>query len=338
MQPWVLAASLMLALPLTGPAAAQTPAAPRLLAVPSGTAWQHADTGIILPSQVAGLERTEVKDLSADELDVIATYKGQGGTVASVYVFRTLLPDVPLWFDRSMAAIATQPDFRQAEARVPATAFARPGASVASGLRSVLAIGSPGSGSTALAIAPLGGWLLKVRISSTSADAESLDRQLTAFVAGLRWPTGGEAERIAVPIRPCSDALRTKKAKLVKQDMGQSLINALIGGAPLKSDGPPATYCRDPGPAGQPAWAVYRPNGASDRYAVAMGDAGGAVIVSPEMSIAGLPGKGDGGNFSVAFVHHATSSVLPSFNRLPPPEQALALLRQRRVGISATMR
>jgi hypothetical protein len=331
-------AALLMILPLPAGAAAQSPSAPRVLSVPGDTSWQHAATGMVLPSKAGGLSRTEVKDLTAEEMDMIATYREpQSGTVASVYLFRTLLDDVTIWFDRSMVAIADQPAFRGATLAVPPQPFSRPGASAASGLRTVLAVEGSGTRSTALAIAPLGGWLLKIRISSSSEDAAALERRLTAFVAALRWPAERKAGPVAAPVQPCASTLRTKKAKLVKADMGQTLISALMSAAPIRKD--TEAYCRDPKPAPTPIWAVYRPGGAENRYVVAMGDAGAALVVSPAVSINELSGKTGAGDYAVTLVHYATSSVLPSFNRLPPPEQAVAgLMQGRGSGISATVR
>ncbi len=61
----------------------------RTLEVPANASWQHAETGLILPSQVANLARVSVRDTGNEELDLIADYEsGDGALTTTVYVFR----------------------------------------------------------------------------------------------------------------------------------------------------------------------------------------------------------------------------------------------------------
>src|SRR5687767_3104549 len=84
----------------------------RLLSVPQDKSWQHAETRLILPPTSAGLVRKQLKDYSDSEFDVIVTYDDPAAEVlTTLYVYRTLVPDVPLWFDRALAGIGRQPGF-----------------------------------------------------------------------------------------------------------------------------------------------------------------------------------------------------------------------------------
>jgi hypothetical protein len=319
---WRLTAFALLALAVS-PALAQQPQQPRLLDVPATAAWQHAATQIILRPEAAGLRRVEVRDTTSGELDIIANYANQAdGVVASVYLYRTSVPDVALWFDRALTAIRLQPQWGLETAATPAvTAFTRPGASVASGLRTSFDIARPGARSTAVAIAPLGDYLFKVRISSARLDAAALDALMTRFVESMGWPAAA-AERVATPIEPCPEPLRLRQARLVRDDMSDVLMNLLTGVVAEDAERPAVTYCREPGANAQHG--VYRPDASRNAYLIALGDAGIALDVGQAMQIEGL-GGGGGRRFSMRLLDRGTTSALPSFNRLPPPEQAMAV-------------
>ncbi|MDQ4087686.1 MAG: hypothetical protein M3177_06730, partial [Pseudomonadota bacterium] len=220
-----LAALGLLAVAIRPALAQQPPPQPRILHVPSAASWQHAATQMILPPRAAGLERAEVRDGSDAELDVMAHYVDRPeGVLATVYVFKTQVPDAALWFDRALHAIPLSPGWSLEAAAPPAPVpFARPGTSVASGLRTVFAVSAPQFRSTALAVAPLGQFLVKVRISAARLDPAGLDALLSRFLGDLRWPAAG-AERAATPIQDCAEPLRLRQARVVWDDMDDVLM------------------------------------------------------------------------------------------------------------------
>jgi hypothetical protein len=325
---WLLGATLLIG--ISAPAAAQVSPGGRALAVPADKSWKHAATGMILSPRSAELARASIKDLSESEFDIIASYDDPAGhVVTTFYLYRTLIDDVPLWFDRAMVAMAQQPAIAGAIAQnsVP-TAFARPGSTVPSGLRIVIPVGGPELSSTALALVSLDGWLVKVRMSSAKLAAGALDERMSAFIASLRWPAVKGTETPASPMKACNSALRTKKAKVVREDMAQIFLTAALSSAIVKREGPGPVYCREPGATAD--WGVYRPDGHSDRYVVALGDAGAGLILAPALSLEGLTSGDSGKSHSMSFVHYATTSVLPSFNRLPPAQQAVSVFASGR--------
>jgi hypothetical protein len=320
----ILAAALLLA---GAPAVAQPQ--PRMLEVPATASWQHEATGMILPPHAAGLSRGGIVDRTAAEQDVSADYGGEDGLTTTVYLFQTPLPDPALWTDRALAAIVLRPGFGLDPNAVPAaTPFRRPGAAAASGLRASVKLNGSGLASTAVALVPLQGWLVKVRMTSARLDPASLDARLTAFIEALRWPAEPKPAPAAVPVAACPDSLAFKKAKTVRDDMSDVLMNAITGS--IEQDQSEAgkagrlQYCREPGPLGP--YGVYRPNGRRDSYVIALGDAGSALRLAPALSLDMLTsGRSGGGKVAMTLLERDTTSVLPSFNRLPSPDQAMAV-------------
>src|SRR4051794_20676419 len=150
---------------------------PRTLAVPATASWQHAESGMILPPRVDGLVRGEIHDSTDTEMDVSAGYTDQAeGLAATVYLYRTMVPDVALWFDRALTVIMLRPGWGLEGAPPPTPiAFARPGSATLSGLRASQDVNIADVHSTAVAIVPLGAnWLLKIRLSSPRLDRAAL--------------------------------------------------------------------------------------------------------------------------------------------------------------------
>ncbi len=225
--------------------ASATPVAARDLAVPADKGWQHQDTGLILTARLAGLPRTGLSDTTQSEHDVMARFEAPDqSVVASVFLFKPAIADVALWFDRGATTLQANEVFRGA---APASAapigFAPGGAPVASSLRQVYAGATGPYRSTALAVMPLGEWIVAVRMSAKSLSADELDAALMQLIGAIRWPatTGGVAAGAdtgaapavvpalaAVPVTACAAPLTFRKVKLLKSNTTDVLIQ-LIG-------------------------------------------------------------------------------------------------------------
>lgn len=282
-----------------------------------------------MPPRSGSFTRGEISDSGEAELDVQTQFDMDGSrTRATLYLFKTGVPDTALWFDRADAAISLRADWGAVPVAEGPQPFALPGRPAA-GL--YLAYRLPDSGdwrSTAVALAPLqDGWLVKVRISSADMDAEQLQASVAGLLAGLRWPEPSSAEAGAAsarPIQDCAAPLKLRRARLVQPSMADMLLIAATTGL-VPASGPKPTYCREPGP--RAIEEVYRPNGSTRAYLIALGDSGLALSLGQAPSLAGLTGGGGSRSIATLLIDREGSSVFPSFDRLPLPAQALELLR-----------
>lgn len=310
------------------------PAAARDLAVPSDKGWQHAETGLILPARLAGLSRTALTDATADEHDVAAQFALPDRSLeATLYLFHPAVRDVPLWFDRSRTAIETRDLFRDAApASADPVAFAPPGGTTASGLRQVYASAGGAYRSTALAVIPVGGWIVAIRMSGRTLSADELDQRLQQVVAAIRWPMTTAAAPAAVPVEACASPLAFGKAKVMKADGADLLINlALAGTVSQKAKaepaaGPPPVWCREG--KGLTEYGIYRADGVAG-YTMALYDAGRVISVFP--SIMGQVDKT--GTYSVTLKDvDDSASAFPSFSAMPSPRQVWELVKAGRTS------
>ncbi|WP_243402902.1 MULTISPECIES: hypothetical protein [Bacteria] len=310
-------------------------ASARDLPVPADKGWRHAETGVALMAQNAGLARTALTDATQGEFDVAAQYWAPDKSVtATVYIFRPAIADVGLWFDRSQTALETRAEFRNAApASADPVAFALPGAAAGSALRQTYANASGAYRSTALAVMPLNGWIVAIRMSATTLTADRLDTELQQFIAGVRWPKATAAGTAARLVKPCATPLVFRKAKQVATGGGDLLMSLMLPSlaatekakTAAKPDDAPL-WCREGD--GRTEYGVYRDMRNDQGYTLALYDAGRSISVFP--SIMGQIEKTSIYSVSLTDVDGSTS-VLPSFNAMPQPKQVWAVLSQGKV-------
>jgi hypothetical protein len=304
--------------------------AARDLPVPSNNGWQHAETGLVLMATVDGLTRSSLSDSTTTEHDVSAQFDDPAKSLfTTLYLFHPAADDVPMWFDRSRTALEDRTLFQHASpASADPVAFAGPGSTTTSALRQAYSVLGSDFRSTALAVLPLGEWLVAIRMSTKTMNADALDARLTHFIDALRWPTTGvEAAPAAVPIRTCPKPLAFTNAKVVKPEGSDVLVSLLAGmivdsahkqGKPLTR----AQWCREG--VGSVTFGVYRAI-EGDGYSLALGDSGRMIGVAPTLGT--LVGKER--RYSVTFndVEGATSTY-GTFASLLRPQQALELVNK----------
>lgn len=316
----------------------------RTIEVPSTSGWQHAESELTVPAKPLGMTRNWLRASGPTEDDVISEYKdAMTGVTATLYVYKTQLPDAAIWFDRSLDTIRALPMWRLAEAPRPTVlAFARPDASMATGLISGFDVNGGGQRGTALAIVPLNGWLVKVRMSSPRLDGAAITERLRAFVAALRWPKSSGEAQPAVPIEACPNALKLMKAKMIKGDMSESLLGGLLAAVstsrtPARPLGGTSVYCKEA--IDGMRYGMYRANASSNSYILALGDAGIALSLQPTLTMDQLARKEStkSTRWSMSLLNGRNIGVLPIFDRLPPPEQAFRVAMSDRPAVSMSV-
>lgn len=303
--------------------------AQRRLEVPATAAWKHAETGLVLRARLADLPRTELTDSTANELDVAAQFGSTDDIAITLYIFRPAVQSVPLWFDRAETQILLRESFGGATPYTPVRAFAAAGSTVASALRRSYVPGNGSFKSTALAMVPLGEWLVAIRISAVSLDPAALETRLDAAIADIGWPGTPSVAAPAVPIAACPapPLAYAKRVKVMKPSMVDALLGATIAGlasAPEKREAAePVLWCREG--AGTSLYGVYRSGEGTNSYLMPIGDAGRAIGIA-----AGFPMDGEKPGFTVSLYDLDKTLVYPKFNGLPHPDQALEAVRKGR--------
>ncbi|UIJ45807.1 hypothetical protein LZK98_02275 [Sphingomonas cannabina] len=299
------------------------------IAVPEGQPFVHANSGMTLPSSLTGLPRTRASELEAPQLDIIFEYaNADESDFASVYVYRTTAGAAPVWFDRAVAAVEKRPMFGTPHRLDRPVAFAPAAGAAASGLIAVWSLEGSSFRSTALAIVPLGEWLVKLRYSSKTLDAPALDERLRQAVAALGWPAGLASAPPAAAVEPCSAPIAFNgRAKPARRDATGTLMGALMAAAAADAETEgavktPAVWCRDPAPVADAA--IYRADAGTDAYLLALSDAGRGVSVAP--SLAGLIEKRRKPSWTVSLVLPGRTLVYADQDRLPPPDQLLEII------------
>ncbi len=244
-----------------------------------------------------------------------------------------MVTSVPLWFDRSRTAIETRDLFRDAApASADPVAFAPPGSATASALRQVYASAGGAYRNTALAVIPVGGWIVAIRMSGRTLIAGQLDERLQQAIAAIRWPAAAAPAPAAVPVKACATPLAFGKAKAMKPGGADLLIDLALAGTlsrQAKAEpvaGPPPIWCREG--KGLKEYGIYRTDGGLG-YTMALYDAGRVVSVFP--SIMGQVDKT--GIYSVTLKDvDDSASAFPSFSAMPSPRQVWELVRAGRTS------
>lgn len=297
----------------------------------AGKPFRHANSGIDLPATLDGIARTAVRQIGTQELDIVAAYE-QGDEYISIYVTRLVAGSVPIWFDRARIGV----EQRRSAFGIPAAVagpvvFTPPGQTVASGMAAAWSIEQRPLKGTLLAILPVGGWMMKLRYSSGTHGGGALRERLPAVLAALALPPQAKPAPAAVELAACTTPLALKGNARPVRDKDARLQSALLGGLlaglSQSADAEPATpvtWCRDATPL--PVGGVYRANGATDGYLIALSDAGRGISVSPDALSALLAEKKQARpRWAMSVADMDRSLVYAPLDRLPPPTQALSL-------------
>ena len=302
-----------------------------------GKPYRHKPTKLTVPDKLAGIERDSATALTPDLDEAVSFTTPDDGESITIYVFRRVSGSVPVWADRIAAQILTRPVYGGATPTVPIAAFFPPNQANASGLIASYTTGKPPYRASGFAIMPLGPqWYVALRYSSATLDPTALDGKMREVIAAIDWPDKIAAQADAAPVQPCTTPLALSgMSEPVDEDqaMQSSILGGLIGKLSLEtakkgkeSPAEPTIWCRDAGTYAELAGhGVYRAGGATDRYLIAIGDAGTGVSVFPDaLALALNPETSPSWSITVMTMDQAR--VFTPRDRLPPPGQILSLL------------
>jgi len=294
-------------------------------------AFKHKHGGIEVPPTMAGIARSGITALEQDHLDVYVRFEAPDDSEAiTVYVYRKVGGSLPVWFDRARQAIEGRSKLYGTPRRVEgALSFTPPGRTNAAGLIAAYAPSAGPFKSTGVAMAPLGEWLVKVRYSSTTVPPEEMPARIRGVLDTLKWPTKLADAPAATLVEPCTTPLLTaERSQPVAANGAVNLAGALQAMPGLSSDeesrNPAATWCRDDG--AEPAGSIYRRDGSTDSYLIAISDAGRGVRVyrdtlGPEIDPSVKP------SWRIEMLELSQTTAFASQDRLPPPSQAIEIVQ-----------
>jgi hypothetical protein len=318
---------------LAAPASAQ----PTPIPISPAATWKQEEAKLEMPPGIDGFRREDLVDYGDQRLDVSGTYKDPASrTTATLYLFRPSIANVGLWHDRSLASIQPHGPLGTIDRATAVTApivLHGPGGG-ATGLRTVMPVSGGAFVSTGLAMFQLRDWLVAVRMSSQTLDQTQLAARLDSFVAALSYDPAGMSQASAAAMADCADALRFKSAKRANRpDLGATLLLSALSGAADNDDSdhkqaapppPSVTFCRDP--ASTLEAGVYRADGSTEGYVIAVGDNGTSIDVARQPSAA-LLGGGGANDYWVNLSTVYASSTYRGFRNLPPPDKVIDVVR-----------
>jgi hypothetical protein len=221
---------------LAGPAAAQ-----------GGREWRHEASGVSLPREIGEMRIGQVQDASGGgNWDVIAQL-GNGDTPVTLYVYRSAFPNPALWFERTRLAMN---DHVGAGARDAAPrSFTLAGAPAPNGLREEIAL--PGGRATGVAIAQIGEWMVKLRITSNRLDVAGVTARMDQLLGALRFARPATSSLPLTVPGPCEGGLpmRGEQVRNVTPELlAGAAVFGVVGDAEARGHSglaaDPASWCR----------------------------------------------------------------------------------------------
>lgn len=302
----LIATALMLAA-LGAPTLVQ--AQPTDLPVEAGKSWTHPHSKIVVPVSVAGSARINARQFTSDALDVAFGYGTKGKDAITVFIFRDTNGGVPVWLAQAQRAIELRTDITTT-LTLPPVSFTPAGRPEGSGLRAVYSVTGDSGGQTATGVALVGvnGWYVKVRVTSFGGTPTTVANQLDRVIADLRLP-GSTA--LVDPVEPVGKCPTRLLAGVATSDAPAATGVGVSAPAPTLRA---ARWCLDS--VIEQNTAVYRPDGATDKYLLAVGDNGNGMAVTQQAGYAAL-------NFFIA----SHTFVLTPQDRLPAGSRAWALIK-----------
>jgi hypothetical protein len=281
--------------------------------------WRHQDSGISLPRRVGEMRLSQEQDASGGgNYDVILQY-GDGNTPVTVYVYRSAYPNAAMWFERVRLAMNEHVGTGGA---VAPRSFTLGGASAPNGLREETTMRG---GATGVALAQIGEWIVKLRVSSSRLDQAGVAARIDQLLAAFEFarPTPAPLP-LAVP-GACEGGLPMRGERI-----GDVSSEALAGAAAFGIVGyaqargrsglaaEPGLWCRVTRSELPPRYGTLYRRRDGTGWVALFGDSGRAAAAWPS----DVPGE------RVAYLWASTpasTQVVALYDALPDPNQALAI-------------
>lgn len=333
---------------LVAPLASANAQAPIELEI--GAPWEHPHSGIVVPDTIGGLPRGSATEFAQDFLNIGFSFPSSDGSEEiSLYIYRHTNGAVPVWFRQAQTGIEIRDIYAKPELAFGVEQYGWPGAEEWQGLRAIYATpNSRTSLSTAVVLFSIDGWLVKMRVSSSTKSPEELGQMIDAAFAELTPPQAKVAQAPAVPVEDCEKKLRFKKAQDAEPDAGSAILGALLGG--LVSRGEPGeseegeaiapepakVWCRDGSL--NPTQVAYRADGAKDAYLLAIGDSGMGISVGPDTAGQILQSERPNSkpNYSITLITDNRRINYVPQNRLPSLRRVLEVVNANRTVSSVS--
>jgi hypothetical protein len=300
--------------------------------------WRHEASGISIPRRIGEMRLNQERDASGGGgYDIILQY-GEGPTAVTLYVYRSAYPNPALWFERTRMAMSS--NVGAPSENVAPDSFTLGNASSPNGLREDIAIPAGGPfRATSVAIAQVGEWIVKARVSSQRLGPDQVAARMTQLLGALRFDNMPAPHPLALPAA-CGDtgAMRGRRiadaaeAVAAAARNGSATFDEARGRSGLAAD--PSGWCRET--TGIPAQygTVYRRRDGAGWVAL-LGDAGRAI------SAARFEPSAGGGAATYVSIP-ASTNVAALYDALPPPEaaveQALPILVGQAEGLAEVPR
>jgi hypothetical protein len=288
-------------------------------AAAQGESWRHAESGISLPRSVGDMDLSREQDASGGgNYDVVLQY-GDAETPVTVYVYRSAFPNAAMWFERTRHAM----NIGVGAGTAPANprSFTLGGASAPNGLREEISL--EGGRAAGVAIAQVGQWMVKVRITSSRHDREAVAARMDRLLAALQFGRPAAAAHPLTVPAPCDGDVRMRGDRIRNVDervLATASVWGLLGYGEARGmsglAAEPAQWCRVTSTQ-LPAQFVslYRHRDGT-RWVALVGDAGRAVSVSP----VDVPGDVRAVLFASG---PASTQVVAAYDGLPNADQAV---------------
>lgn len=291
---------------LAAPAAAQ-----------SGGEWRHEGSGISLPRQIGEMSLSREQDASGGgNWDVILQY-GSTDTPVTVYVYRSAFPNAALWFERTRLAMNEHVGSGSRDAAPRSFTFG--GAPAPNGLREEIAL--QGGRSTAVAMAQVGDWMVKVRITSGSLDRTAITEAMGRLLGAFRFARPTPAPLPLTVPGPCTNDARMR-GDPIRNGGPEAMAAALfvvVGDADARGRSglaaEPRLWCRASTELPVRFGTVYRRIDATGWVAL-LGDSGMAAAAGP----VDIPGEVRAALYAS---RPASTSVVALYDGIPNPDRAI---------------